>query len=240
MAHEHFLGFHKIGDIGVLIDSHTIEPRSCHVLASPAYTNVIECKLFALAVNLSNKSLQNGNPPAEGQLVPCKYLQQLLVPEVLAFSWHGGVGFFLGVAEGEVLAVAVVEIVHNDFVTDALQYPLAIGLVHFLVQLLGLEWHKFHVPDAVHAVVHECAHGLPGAHQAQVRLLEHTDDPDDQMHILARGRRYLTSQLLEFWLREDVAFGGEAINAEAGFLWELGADGCELGRWGSTKKWWSL
>ena len=137
MADEDLLSFYEVGAVAVGVDAPAVEARAGHELAAPADEAVVEGEVVVLAVDLLDVSLHDGDAPAERQPVVREHGRHVLVPVELALS--ALLVQLLLVGEGEVDAVAEVEVVVDDRLAEPLDDLLVLGLVDGAVEELVLE-----------------------------------------------------------------------------------------------------
>ena len=228
VAYENLLGLDEIGTVEGVVDASAAEAGPRHVLAPTADCQVHVAEEARFVLDFPHVALHDRDPPGQRQPVTGEYLQQVLVPEVLALCGHTRFRELLGVGEGDVLVVAEVEVVGQDSVFQPIQHFLALGLVERTVQEPMLEGDELDTADKVEGIVHELAHGVTLGDQAQVGLLHDGHDAHDQVHrlrvlggdVVCPGLKLLRAQLLDF--------GGQSIDHDALFLGECLADCFEL------------
>lgn len=214
VAHEDLLGLHIVGGVETVVDATTVETGPRHVLAPSAHIQVVEREVCGLGMDFFDVALHDGDPPAHRKFMTGEYLEQVLVPEVLALGGQIRIEELLVVGQSYVLLVTKVEIVKEDLLPDSFQDLFGLRLVHRAVEELVLERDELDALDLVDPVSHEGAYGVAVCDQADEGLLVDGNDADDEADLFAKLVGDVPGVLLEGELAHVVYLGSEAVDAD--------------------------
>ena len=138
------------------------------------------------------------------------------------------------VGEGDIFAIAEVEVVGNDGLSDPLENPFAFGLVDGFVEEPVFEGDKFDVSDFVNAIFHESANRLAICDDAEVGFLKNDDDADDKVELFVEFGRDGFRLFLKDFLVEGLDFGCLPVYFEEVLPVEDRRVRFELHRWTHT------